>query len=286
MDSFGPGSKSKPCSKFFSTTGCSFGDGCHFLHYVPGGYKAVSQLSNLGGPAARKPIHPPPFSDGGPAQQSPKTKLCNRINTPEGCKYGDKCRFAHSDVSNNSGGGGYGGSYGSGGGGGYGGGSYGQQPYQPPYEQPAPSNFGASATAKISIDAALAGAVIGKGGVHSKQICRVTGVKLAVRDHETDQSQKNIELEGSFDQIKEASSMVRELIMSLGSAGGGGGGGGGPPAGFPQARQFGGGPPSGGAAPGSNFKTKECEKFAKGACTFGDRCHFAHGAHELRRTVA
>lgn len=36
--------------------------------------------------------------------------------------------------------------------------------------------------------------------------------------------------------------------------------------------------------PGSNFKTKLCENFSKGSCTFGDRCHFAHGAAEQRKT--
>jgi len=64
---------------------------------------------------------------------------------------------------------------------------------------------------------------------------------------------------------------------------GGGGGGGGPPArkgsGF---RQGGGG--AGGGGGGNNFKTKMCENFAKGQCSFGERCHFAHGAMELRTT--
>ena len=32
----------------------------------------------------------------------------------------------------------------------------------------------------------------------------------------------------------------------------------------------------------SNYKTKLCENFLKGACTFGDRCHFAHGETEQR----
>ncbi|GJS56610.1 zinc finger CCCH domain-containing protein 14-like protein [Tanacetum coccineum] len=58
----------------------------------------------------------------------------------------------------------------------------------------------------FAYESSLAGIVIGKGGVNSKQICRVTGVKLHVRDHETDPNQKNIELEGCFDQIKEAHS--------------------------------------------------------------------------------
>ncbi|GKD82638.1 zinc finger CCCH domain-containing protein 14-like protein, partial [Tanacetum coccineum] len=31
----------------------------------------------------------------------------------------------------------------------------------------------------------------------------------------------------------------------------------------------------------NKMKTKMCENFAKGQCTFGDRCHFAHGPEEL-----
>ena len=44
------------------------------------------------------------------------------------------------------------------------------------------------------------------------------------------------------------------------------------------------GVPGAPASHGSNFKTKLCENFAKGSCTFGDRCHFAHGASELRKS--
>lgn len=280
MESFthGVGSKSKPCTKFFSTSGCPFGEGCHFLHYVPGGYSAVKQLTNVSSPLGRKPPMQQSFAEGPTTPL--KSKLCNKINTPEGCKFGDKCRFAHNEYELNS------------------------KPSFPAYEDPraqtgppmsygggyqgrmeappglaAAANFGQSATAKISIDAALAGPIIGKGGVNSKQICRLTGVKLAIRDHDTDQNQKNIELEGSFDQIKQASAMVHELIVNLGSSAGNG-----PPSrkpgGFQQQGHGGGGAGGGG---GNKIKTKMCENFAKGQCTFGDRCHFAHGPNELRR---
>ncbi|GJZ91626.1 zinc finger CCCH domain-containing protein 14-like protein [Tanacetum coccineum] len=242
------------------TAGCQFGEGCHFSHYIPGGYNAANQFTNMGGPIGRKPPMQQPFTDG-PAPPT-KSKLCNRINTPEGCTFGDKCRFAHSEAE------------------------IGGRPSFPSYENPrgpmnfsgyqgqgrfepspAAANFGQSATAKISIESSLAGPVIGKGGVHSKQICRVTGVKLHVRDHETDPNQKNIELEGSFDQIKEASAMVQEIIMNLGGANGGRKGGG-----FQQQQPGG----------RNNMKTKMCDNFLKGQCTFGDRCHFAHGESELR----
>ncbi|KAI7740790.1 hypothetical protein M8C21_030208 [Ambrosia artemisiifolia] len=284
LESFtsGVGSKSKPCTKFFSTSGCPFGEGCHFLHYVPGGYSAVKQLTNASGPLGRKaPMQqPPPFAADGPPTPL-KSKLCKRINTPEGCKFGDTCRFAHSEMeligkpsfSAYEDPRGQPGPYN------YGGGYQGRMEPTPP-GLGAAANFGQSATAKISIDGALAGPIIGKSGVNSKQISRLTGVKLAIRDHETDPNQKNIELEGTFDQIKQASAMVHELIMNIGS---GGGGANGPPprksGGFQQ--QGGGGGQGHGFA--HKIKTKMCENFAKGQCTFGDKCHFAHGESELRR---
>ncbi|GFQ01290.1 zinc finger CCCH domain-containing protein 14 [Phtheirospermum japonicum] len=267
LDSFttGVGSKSKPCTKFFSTSGCSFGDTCHFQHYSPG-YNAHTQLANsLGGnnntsiPVARNTA----FTDGpGPTM---KSKLCNKINTPEGCRYGDKCRFAHSEMefssskprSNNPGG-------------------YEEQctmmgptvGFSQRFEStqhglPA-GNFGVSATAKISVDASFAGPIIGKNGNNSKQICRQTGVRLSIKDHETDPNMRNIELEGSFDQIKEASSMVHELIMNISAASG-------------RVEQNTGS--LGRGVPQSNYqKKKMCEKFPKGLCTFGERCRFAHSS--------
>lgn len=244
----------------FSTSGCSFGDTCHFLHYFPG-YTAHTQLAKLGGNSALPSGRDAPYNDG-PASAM-KTKMCNNLNTPEGCRFGDKCRFAHSEMElGHSAGPRYED-------------SRSMNPYdgppqrfgQSPHGLPA-GNFGLSSTAKISIDASYAGAVIGKNGINSKQICRQTGVKLAIRDHETDPNQKNIELEGTFDQIKDASSMVRELIMNISSA--------------PVSR---GEKPRGSygqGGPQSHYKKKLCEKFPKGLCTFGDRCNFAHSASELR----
>ncbi|KAJ7976010.1 zinc finger CCCH domain-containing protein 14-like [Quillaja saponaria] len=264
--STGVGSKSKPCTKFFSTAGCPFGEGCHFLHYVAGGYNTVAQMMNLApaAPPASRNIGPPPIPNGS-AMPTVKSRMCNKYNTAEGCKFGDKCHFAHGEwelgkhVAPSV-----------------------EDPRQirphpgrmvnrmePPPAGPAAS-FGASATAKISVDASLAGAIIGKGGVNSKQICRQTGAKLSIREHESDPNLRNIELEGTFEQIKEASTMVRELIVTVSMAG---------PAKTPGVA----GAP---APPGrSNYKTKQCDNFAKGSCTFGDRCHFAHGAAEMRKSV-
>ncbi|TVU16472.1 hypothetical protein EJB05_40040, partial [Eragrostis curvula] len=260
-----------------STIGCPFGEGCHFSHFIPGGYPAVAKMLNLGSPAvsapSRAPVNHAPVANSHPASTG-KTRMCTKYNTAEGCKFGEKCHFAHGErelgkpayMSHHEGppmGGRFGGR---------------PEPRQPSAMGPPAGSFGASATAKISVDASLAGGIIGKGGVNTKQISRVTGVKLSIRDHESDPNLKNIELEGNFDQIKQASNMVGELIATISAnmpvknpsgptvpAGRGGGGG------------------SGGR---TNYKTKLCENFVKGTCTFGERCHFAHGESEQRRGPA
>ena len=198
------------------------------------------------------------------ATATTKSKMCNKFNTTEGCKFGDKCHFAHGEwelgrpiAPSHDDPRAMGGSIPS---------RFGGR-IEPPPPPPTGSNFGASATAKISVDASLAGAIIGKGGVNSKQICRQTGAKLTIREHDSDPNLRNIELEGTFEQIKEASAMVRELIVNISAMSG------------RHAKST--------AMPGgaSNFKTKLCDNFTKGSCSFGDRCHFAHGAGELRKST-
>ncbi|XP_015692062.1 zinc finger CCCH domain-containing protein 31 [Oryza brachyantha] len=270
----GLSSKSKPCTKFFSTVGCPFGEGCHFSHFVPGGYQAVAKTLNLG-PAvpalARAPMDHVAAGNSHSAS-SGKTRMCTKYNTPEGCKFGDKCHFAHGErelgkpayMSHESAMAPMGGRFGGR-----------PEPPAPAAMGPPAGNFGASATAKISVDASLAGGIIGKGGVNTKQICRVTGVKLSIRDHESDPNLKNIELEGNFDQIKQASKMVGELIATISAS-------------TPTKKPSSAVAPAGRGGPGgrSNYKTKLCENFVKGTCTFGERCHFAHGENEQRKGAA
>ncbi|GBG77332.1 hypothetical protein CBR_g23663 [Chara braunii] len=263
-----------------STSGCPYGDSCHFSHYVPGGLSSAA----LGGPGQNgKGVV---LTDGGVNLGGYKSRLCNRYREPGGCRFGDRCHFAHgehelrpeNDIQGGEFPGGTG-QMGRGGAGSMGGGQFGgmgggggrenggRGGIFPPGTGPemsaamsAAASFGQSTTTKISIDAHLVGAIIGKAGANVKQICKLTGAKLSIRDHESDANLRNVEMEGSLEQIDKASNMVRQFLMQ---------------------RDLTSPPRPSGLGP-HNYKTRMCENFAGGTCTFGDRCHFAHGAHELK----
>ena len=107
-----------------------------------------------------------PSFPNGSSPPTVKSRLCNKLNTLEGCKFGDKCHFSHGEWEPS-------------------------KLTSPTYEDPcamgpmlgrmtgkieplsqglgAVASFGASATAKTSIDASLFGAIIGK----KKKWCEV-----------------------------------------------------------------------------------------------------------------
>ncbi|KAH7373970.1 hypothetical protein KP509_17G081400 [Ceratopteris richardii] len=91
-------SKSKPCIKFFSTSGCPYGEGCHFLHFVPGGIAALgvqlpAHLLMKSPVTSSTGLNDPSLTVNGY-----KTRLCNRFNTPEGCRFAENCHFAHGEA--------------------------------------------------------------------------------------------------------------------------------------------------------------------------------------------
>ena len=186
-----------------------------------------------------------------------KSRLCKKFESGDGCQFGQKCHFAHGDqdlrkedattsVQSQSGMT-------------YSGGAIEDKMTSRSHQEPSPpglavaSSFGAVSTAKVSIDSSLAGFIIGKGGVNAKAISRATGAKIVIRDNESDLSLKNVVMEGSLDQIRQASAMVRELLANKEV--------------YPAKPQV---------TRNHAFKTKVCDNFSKGACKYGDRCFFAH----------
>ena len=197
-----------------------------------------------------------------------KTRLCKNFESSEGCRFGPKCHFAHGEqelkksdalpsTSNQS--------------------QVGKirtgtiredRAALRGFREPTPPGlsavaaFGAISTANVSINSSIAGFIIGKGGVNLKAISRTTGAKLFIRDHESDPNIKNVEMQGSFDQIGQASSMVREMLANKNVH-----------------------PIKPGGVGTHAYKSKLCENFPKGACTYGGRCHFAHGQGELQQAA-
>ena len=81
----------KLCAKFFSIHGCAYGADCHFLHtYRPG----------LPVPPRPAPLpYAYTMSDAMRPQvnEKMKTRLCRNFESPEGCRFGDRCVFAHGE---------------------------------------------------------------------------------------------------------------------------------------------------------------------------------------------
>lgn len=264
-ESFPPniGSKSKACLKYFSTSGCPYGEGCHFSHYIPGGVASLgpsqaSRVTGNGAPGVRKgplahhgmPLPRLPYRERGTTPTGFKTRLCKRFESAEGCTFGPNCHFAHGEQELKKSNG------------------FADIKGFDRFAEPTPpglaaaASFGEMSTAKVCINSSLAGIIVGRGGANAKAISRATGARLYIRDHESDGNLKNVEMEGSLDQIKLASGMVRELLAHKDIT-----------------------PVKPGGLGSQTYKSKLCANFVKGSCTYGDRCHFAHGEGELRQAA-
>jgi len=274
--------KTRPCAKFFSVSGCPYWSGCNFLHSNPTG----APIAGL--PMASRAQAAPMGGYGAGAEHTGpdarrKTKLCNKFQSATGCPFGDKCNFAHGDheVSQSRPAGMAGGKR-----------TYDtmnpmgtqypqqQQQYQqysqyPQYGQ-AQDAYGsvAMANATMTIRADAVGVVIGKGGANVKQINAMSGARVKIADaSDSNSTTRVVEMSGTVEQITVAQDLVRAFVNQ-----------------FQTSQAAGGGMPpnmAGAAAGGQkvaplNFKTRMCENFAKGACNYGDRCHFAHGDQDMR----
>ena len=95
---------------------------------------------------------------------------------------------------------------------------------------------------------------------------RVTGAKVTVQLNPSDPETQIVTIDGPSQHIEQAVQMIQGYVAQR------------------EAGQVA-GPPGGksnSTMGAHNYKTKICDKFIQGLCTFGERCHFAHGASDLR----
>ena len=83
-------------------------------------------------------------------------------------------------------------------------------------------------------------------------VCRSTGAKVAVKDIEGDPDNKHVFVTGSPSETDAGMELVKRFILNR-------------------------------SVTATNIvKSRICERFIQGSCSFGDNCHYAHGAGELR----
>jgi hypothetical protein len=116
--------------------------------------------------------------------------------------------------------------------------------------------------ATITFQADMAGSIIGKAGANVKQIQISSGAKVTLKASPADPvNLKDVDIEGTPAAVQSAGELVQRTLAD---------------------RLNGGGGRPGGSTSSPFYKTRLCEKFMQGQCTFGDKCHFAHGEADLR----
>ena len=83
--------KTRICQRFATPGQCHFGEGCTYAH---GAHELRADQSGYQPGSARVTF----AGAGGSALSHPreKTQMCRFIGTPDGCRFGDNCRWAHS----------------------------------------------------------------------------------------------------------------------------------------------------------------------------------------------
>jgi hypothetical protein len=226
--------ESKLCAKFFSIHGCSYGDQCHFLHtYVHG----------LPVPSPPAPL-PYTYATNGYGQMNEKmkTRLCRNFDSPEGCKFGDRCFFAHgewelrTEEANIASG-------------------AESLRLSPPFEQ----------AVLVPVPPAHVGTIVGKAGSNMAKVSSMSGAKVSMlsAEYTSADGDRLCRLVGAPLDVARAQNLIINRLRGA------------------ERRKQGDQVPIG--KPTKSYKTKMCASWtASGSCNFGDNCHFAHGAEQLK----
>ncbi|XP_059664952.1 zinc finger CCCH domain-containing protein 31-like [Cornus florida] len=171
-------------------------------------FVSTAEMIKLGPNQATMYVASPPSIPDDSYQPAFKTRLCIDYNTAKGCKFGENCHFAHGicefgkpfSLT-------FGKSHGAMASGRFAG------RMRLPYSRPPLSINKDPITAQISVDASLAGAIYGHDDL--KTMLGGLQVKIFIREHKSGPNLKNIELQGKFQQLKTASSLVIQQIERI-----------------------------------------------------------------------
>lgn len=237
------------CGKFFSIHGCAYGDDCHFSHvYYPG--------MLLPPPPAPLPYA---YAMGGPqsaGNEKMKTRLCRNFNSPEGCRFGDRCVFAHGEeelrseetnialaettmAMGNMGG-----------------------FMMPHYEH----------SILVPVHPTHVGIIVGKAGSNLAKVSSLSGAKVSLlgAEHINPDGNRLLRIAGSPFDVQRAQQLIYSRLSSITMRSKVGG----------HTRDHRNGKEGGQP---KAFKTKMCASWeATGTCSFGENCHFAHGKEEIQ----
>lgn len=229
------------CAKFFSIHGCAYGDECHFLHTYRAGLTLPSRPAPL-------PYVYAINTNGMRSNEKVKTRLCRHFESPEGCRYGERCFFAHgqselrSEAFNIAAGIGMN-----------------QDGLASAFKQ----------CVLVPVPQAHVGTVVGKAGSNIARTSAESGAKVSMlsAEYTSSEGSRLCRVVGTPLDVQRARDMI-EYRLAL-------------------ARKKNRRDKKGQIdnAPAKAFKTRICTSWLNdGTCPFGASCHFAHGEAQLQKS--
>ena len=229
------------CTKFFSIHGCAYGDDCHFLHTYRAGLTLPSRPAPL-------PYVYAVNAHGMHMNEKVKTRLCRHFQSPEGCRYGERCFFAHGEAELRT------------------------EEFNIATGIGMPGCGTGSAFEQcvlVPVPQAHVGTVVGKAGSNIAITSSESGAKVSMlsADYTNSDGSRLCRVVGTPLDVQKAKDMIEHRLVIA-----------------RRKKRDDGKSLRDDKSSMKPYKTKICVSWINnGSCTFGDNCHFAHGEVQLQK---